>query len=85
MKKGVDYVLHPGEWENYDVFRAKKANLQQAKLELYYAVADLESPLYDEVYKLGLNPDFAALVEAEELTKKATEAVKRFEKSVKEG
>lgn len=67
------------------MFRAKKANLQQAKLELYYAVADLESPLYDEVYKLGLNPDFAALVEAEELTKKATEAVKRFEKSVKEG
>lgn len=85
MKKGVDYVLHPGEWENYDVFREKKLNLQQAKLDLDYAVSGLESPLYDEAYKLGLNPDFAALVEAEEFVEKARAAVDRFEKSVKEG
>ncbi|MCK9560796.1 MAG: hypothetical protein M0R44_10155 [Candidatus Marinimicrobia bacterium] len=81
----ADYVLHPGEWENYGVFKEKRANLQQAKLSLDYVVSNLESsPVYDEAYKLGLNPDFAALVEAEEFVEKAREAVERFEKSVKE-
>lgn len=81
----ADYVLHPGEWDNYDVFREKKLNLQQAESSLGFAVSGLESPVYDEAYKLGLNPDFAALSEAEELTEKAREAVERFKQSVKEG
>lgn len=79
----ADYVLHPGEWDNYDVFREKKLNLQQAESSLGFAVSGLESPVYDEAYKLGLNPDFAALSEAEELTEKAREAVERFKQKGK--
>lgn len=73
----ADYVLHPGEWDNYDVFREKKLNLQQAESSLGFAVSGLESPVYDEAYKLGPKPDLEAFEECAHHLREALAALER--------
>lgn len=81
----TDYVRYPNEDENFEKFRGDAdENLGLVHDMEALLVSFLQSPMYDEPYKLGPKPDLEAFGELLRHLKAAHAALRRVEASCEE-